>query len=314
MKISEFFEKANSKDIVINTDIDGFLCGMILQKYYGCRIVGFSNSKESIWLIPEMDSIYKPVYIDIFVNNPGVFCIDQHIVAYDDAYLKTILSWGTKMNPNLDILKKTYIGDYYHKFPFGTVHYLIALMKQDGIDVVFNDLTTTYAVQGCDWREYNICPGQIILRADDALYSSLGPYKANAANWWKQLKSFHSKTIDLLYKYLSETCKEEKNTIYKREIGDFFVNGLGCDGRDGAFNRITQLNDTTLQSRVLNYNKVIGEIVGMEMDLPREVKEYRGTAQLSAWSKEKQNSAVTYAFVCSPSKPLSSFSYTTNIR
>ena len=68
MKLSEFFEKAQTKDIVINTDIDGFLSGMILQKYYGCRVVGFSNSSESIWLCPEIKSIYEPIYIDIFVK------------------------------------------------------------------------------------------------------------------------------------------------------------------------------------------------------------------------------------------------------
>lgn len=34
---------ANNKNIVINTDIDGFLCGMVLQKYFDCNVVGFSN-------------------------------------------------------------------------------------------------------------------------------------------------------------------------------------------------------------------------------------------------------------------------------
>ena len=48
MRLSEFFNRAGTKKIVINSDIDGFLSGMILQKYYDCEIVGFSNSKESI--------------------------------------------------------------------------------------------------------------------------------------------------------------------------------------------------------------------------------------------------------------------------
>lgn len=61
--LKEIFEK--NKDIVINTDIDGFLCGMILQKYYGCRVVGFSNSRETIWLISEIEDINAPIYIDI---------------------------------------------------------------------------------------------------------------------------------------------------------------------------------------------------------------------------------------------------------
>jgi len=61
-KIKELFEK--NKNIVINSDIDGFLCGMILQKYFGCRVVGFSDSRDTVWLAPEVSDIDAPVYID----------------------------------------------------------------------------------------------------------------------------------------------------------------------------------------------------------------------------------------------------------
>lgn len=53
--LKELFER--NKNIVINTDIDGFLCGMILQKYYGCKVVGFSNSRETIWIKDGIDDI-----------------------------------------------------------------------------------------------------------------------------------------------------------------------------------------------------------------------------------------------------------------
>lgn len=61
-KIKELFEK--NKNIVINSDIDGFLCGMILQKYFGCRVVEFSDSRDTVWLAPEVSDIDAPVYID----------------------------------------------------------------------------------------------------------------------------------------------------------------------------------------------------------------------------------------------------------
>ena len=312
MKLSEFFEKAKTKDIVINTDIDGFLCGMILQKYYDCRVVGFSNSDDAIWLIPEIESIYKPVYIDIFVNKPEVFCIDQHIVAYDKSYLKRIVAWGSKMNPNLDLIEKTYTDDYYHKYPFGTVHYLIALMKLDGIDVAFNDLKKGYIVKGIDKKKYDITPGQVILRADDALYSSLGPYAENAKNWWSQLKTFQSKTIDDLYDYLYSTCKQSKNREYKDHIGQMFKRGLGCDGIDGAFDQVTDRQGKLLK-RVADYNNIINTIIGIQMDLPQELKLYKGKPDRSAWSEEKQKKAVTYAFVLGPTKADKSFSFTIDI-
>lgn len=53
--LKELFAK--NKNIIINTDIDGFLCGVILQKYFDCKIVGFSNSRETIWVSPEIEDI-----------------------------------------------------------------------------------------------------------------------------------------------------------------------------------------------------------------------------------------------------------------
>lgn len=181
---------AQNKDIVINSDIDGFLCGMILQKYYACRIVGFSNSRETIWLIPEIEDINKPIYIDLYVANPAVTCIDQHIIAYDKDHHNEICSYGTKINPNLD-RKRTFVGDmesdYYHKYPFGTVHYLIAMMAREGIQVDLPDLNKEYQtdVPGISGIKHKTCAGHIILRADDALYSTLSQYRANALDWWE---------------------------------------------------------------------------------------------------------------------------------
>ena len=40
--LREIFEDNNK--IIINTDIDGFLSGMILKQYFNCEIVGFTNS------------------------------------------------------------------------------------------------------------------------------------------------------------------------------------------------------------------------------------------------------------------------------
>ncbi|MBQ7765965.1 MAG: hypothetical protein IJ397_03870 [Lachnospiraceae bacterium] len=318
MKLSDFFKKANTKNIVINTDIDGFLSGMILQKYYGCKVVGFSDSDEYIWLSPEIKSIDEPVYIDIFINKPEVYSIDQHIIAYDATYIENFLSWGTKMNPNLDIVKTTYKKDYTHKFPFGTVHYLIALMKQDGIDVEFNDLATAHSVKGKDGVEYHICPGQVILRADDALHTTLAAYKVNASKWWEKLKAFDSETIDSLCEYMDNECSEEKSKEYKAAIGKFFLKGLECDGRvaiksDGSFRNITKSDNRTLQPRIFHYSKVIGEIVGMEMDLPKEVKTYKGTSAQVNWSKEKQKEAVTFAFIYGPGRA-NGFSYTKDFK
>lgn len=239
--LKELFEK--NRHIVVNSDIDGFLCGMLLHKYFGCNVVGFSNSRDTVWLAPEVSDIDAPVYIDLYVARPGVVCIDQHIIAYDSRHHDIIRSYGTKFNPNLE-RKRTFIGDmesdYSHKYPFGTVHYLIALMARDGIDVSLPDLSEVHRTKQWDDAAHTISAtlGHVILRADDALYSTLSKYTENAFDWWNWLDPDHDiPAIKALRKYI-ETCASANAMIYKHEIGTFFMK-LGCDGQDGAFRKVT---------------------------------------------------------------------------
>ena len=313
MKLSEFFEKAQTKDIVINTDIDGFLSGMILQRYYDCKIVGFTNSKDTIWLSPDVKSIYDPVYIDIFVNNRDTYCIDQHIVAYDRWHLEHILSYGTKLNPNLNMQKKTYLNEYAEKYPFGTVHFLIALMKLDAKEPEFNDISKPQVISGLDGEKYEITPGQLILRADDAFYTSLIKYKKNSRYWWNELKKYNSDTINRLCNYL-DSYGMDRDCIKKTQtsVEKFFLDGLKCSGKDGAFYQISD-DGKTLKDEVLNYNTQIGKIVGFELKLPKEVKVHRGTPKIEMCTKKNIRQAVTYAFIYGPQREQESFSFTIDI-
>lgn len=315
MRLSEFFRRAGTNKIVINSDIDGFLSGMILQEYYDCEVVGFSNSKESIWLTPDIASVCAPVYIDIFINEPDTYCIDQHIVAYDNGHIDRLLAYGTKLNPNLSISRRTYSGDlgnnanYSRKYPFGTVHYLIALMKEDGIEVEFNDLYQNYTITGVDSRTYTTCPGQIILRADDALHSSLGPYENNTNEWWNRLRRYNSQMIDKLISY-KDSCDKSMNEQYKEAITELFQSGLDCDGKDGSFDTVTESDGRTIQQRIIHYNQEIGKIIGIHMDLPTELVEHRGRDYIGYYNTNNLNRAFTYAFVCGPKKPQYAFSFT----
>lgn len=97
--LKELFDR--NKDIAINYDIDGFLCGMILQKYYNCKIVGFNDGRDKIWLIQEITDIDSPIYIYLYVTRPNVICIEQRIIALttfitsksQDTAQKSIAQW-----------------------------------------------------------------------------------------------------------------------------------------------------------------------------------------------------------------------------
>ena len=315
--LKELFEK--NKDIIINTDIDGFLSGMILQKYYGCRVVGFSNSRETIWVIPEVKSIYDPIYIDLYVNRPDVVCIEQHIIAYDKAHYEKIKNMGTKINPNLE-RQRTFVGDmvsdYYHKYPFGTVHYLIALMAKEGINVELGDLSSQFQIR-LNGRELTTCRGQVLLRADDALYSTLSAYRDNALDWWEWLDPNNAPAIMAMTSYI-ETCEREKAKEYKEKIGSFFTQ-LGCDGKDGAFNTVTDGNGTIL-NKILTYRNVLTSLFGIQLQIPSQYIIHKGKYILDLripgddMSILEDDNLYSYAFIFGPRPKYKNFSYTIDMQ
>lgn len=312
--LKELFE--TNRNIVINTDIDGFLCGMILQKYYDCKVVGFSDSHDTVWISPEFSDIDSPIYIDIYVARQNVTCIDQHIIAFNKEHHDTIKSYGTKFNPNLDRCR-TFVGDmdsdYFHKYPFGTVHYIIALMASEGIHVEFPDLEKSHIIKDPDNNEHVTNAGHVIMRADDALYSTLSRYRDNALDWWNWLDPEHkSPCIKSLCQFI-DSCNQDKAREYKDSIGRFFM-ALGCDKPDGAFDTITDVNGTILP-KVLNYRDVISRIVGMSLDIPERFVIHKGRYGSSSCRSStrmgilKNKRLYSYAFIRGPHSE-NNFSFT----
>lgn len=312
--LKELFAK--NKNIIINTDIDGFLSGMILQKYYGCQVVGFSNSRETIWVTSDVKSIYDPIYIDLYVNAPNVICIEQHIIAFDKSHYEKIIETGTKINPNLD-RKRTFVGDmesdYYHKYPFGTVHYLVSLMAKEGIDVDFGALATQHSFN-IGGKKYVTSAGQVMLRADDALYSTQSPYRDNALDWWDFLdpqKKFPA--IQSMVKYIN-TLEISKASEYKKDVGDFFL-ALGCDGKDGAFKTISDTNGNLLP-KVTNYLNTIINLMGINLTIPSKYNIHKGKYEVQFCRPNYDmkilysNNLYSYAFIYGPRPKYPNFSYT----
>lgn len=317
MLLRDLFQR--NPNIIINTDIDGFLSGMILQKYYNCRVVGFSNSRETIWVIPELESIYDAVYIDLYVNRPDVVCIDQHIISYNKQHHEKIEAMGTKINPNLE-RRRTFVGDYdgdyYHKYPFGTVHYLMSLMAKEGINVDFGRLGVDYRFK-INGKNYITSAGHVMLRADDALYSTLSPYRANALDWWKWLDPENkSSAINAIRRFL-DTCDINKAEKYKKDIGDFFK-ALGCDGIDGAFKTVTD-KDGNLLPKVREYNEIICGLMGMKLSLPPKYIIHKGQYLLSFCRPGndmeilESGDLYSYAFIYGPRSMYKNFSYTVDM-
>ena len=119
--------KSNQK-CIINTDLDGVLTGLVLQNYLNWEIVGFCDSKDTIWLEKtQTNNISELIFLDIFVANPNLKCIDQHIIAKDLDHANKLSRNSFKQNPNLQRIRyaSKNIKDrsaYAWKYPYNTYY------------------------------------------------------------------------------------------------------------------------------------------------------------------------------------------------
>ena len=227
--------RQNNK-IIVNTDIDGVLSAFVLCHYCGCEIVGFSNSSDGVWWRDDkIKSIYEAVYIDMYVARKDVLTIDQHIVSYDEEQRSKLAALGTKINPNLENPRSfTPASSYRYKYPFATVHYILAKLGAEGLNVQF-DLSKRIQGVGCGV----LCLGDFLLRADDAMKTTLNsPYKKNAREWWHWLDEMagETKNISDLIVFLRNCPADEVSVETKKiEIKKYFWGRYGCRKADGGF-------------------------------------------------------------------------------
>ena len=302
--LKEIFER--NPNIIINTDIDGILSGVILVKYCNCRIVGFTNSRDCVWLADGNDDLYKHVYIDMFVTDDNTTCIDQHIVALDDNHMKKITSLGCKYSPqndDEDNLRIFTSWGFKYKYPFGTLQYIIAQLESEGIKISLPDLNAPVP-------NSEITIGDLIHRADDAMKTSMYAYESNAKFWWDWLdKKAPEGCIKVMKAYLEQLGhtsdakvdaiptkdgKKHKKKDYtdqrakdvddiKAKTKEYFKSQFQCKTSDGGFNTITD-EDNNLLPNIEKYIKVISALFGAkDIAIPKHYNVHRGTVCRTRW-------------------------------
>lgn len=325
--LKELFE--NNKNIIINTDIDGILSGALLVKYLGCQIVGFTNSKDRVWLDKNQDDLYRHIYVDMFVTDDRAICIDQHIVAINDEHQEKIKAAGTKHSPQIEGNRIFTDRGFKYKYPFGTTQYILAQLIAEGFDVSLPDLDTPVPDSG-------IRMGDLIHRADDAMNSTLCSYVANARNWWNWLaeKSGNSPVIGELIEYLEDMrraaeatgdcenrLKKEVDTI-KKNTKQYFNEKFACRTGDGGFKEILG-QDNHLLPNIIDYITTVFSLMDCEdVNLPTVYATHKGiycrTRWLPIFEKEFQkdyticgHKVFSYAFIYGPGNDsMTNFSFT----
>lgn len=289
MGLRELF--ANNPNIIINTDIDGILSGVLLVKYLGCKIVGFSNSQDKVWLADGYDDLYKHVYIDMFVTDDRALCVDQHIVAINAEHQQRIIQSGTKYSPQIEGNRIFTKKDFENKYPFGTTQYIIASLEEEGITVDLPPLDTPVP-------NSTIKVGDLIHRADDAMRSTLYNYVPNSKNWWKWLKekSGDAQSISDLIDYLLSIPKmtgykmDKKDAGMKKYVDDikkntgkYFKDTFSCSKDDGDFKDITDESGNVL-NKFQQYVSAIGNIMNCQgVVIPNHYKTHSGKAYRTRW-------------------------------
>lgn len=298
---------AQNPNIIINSDIDGILSGLLLVKYCQCNIVGFTNSKEYVWLADDHDDLYGSVYVDMFVTDPRAMCIDQHIVALNDEHMQAIRNNRLVFSPqsddenNLRVFSKW---GFKNKYPFGTFQYLVAKLESEGIHVELPDLYSLVP-------NSSITVGDLLNRPDDAMNTTIcSSYIANAKNWWnwletmapngsiKQLrgyldyvKSMADKNVDDMpfkkgkKKHTAEEYNDQRGKVVEeiKKLTEAYFKKYQCKSKDCDFKIIVD-NNGILLSNVAQFADTIASILGMQkVTLPQHYITHKGIRVVTRW-------------------------------
>ena len=318
MGLVELFKQ--NPNIIINTDIDGILSGIILVKYLDCKVVGFTNSKDTVWLADGYDDLYKHVYIDMFVTSDKAVCVDQHIVAVNAFHQQKIIGSGVKYSPQIDGNRVFTDYGFKYKYPFGTFQYLIAMLQSEGVQIELPDLYSLIP-------DSRIKIGDLLHRADDAMKTTLYAYADNARLWWEWLKqkSGNAQVICDLIAYFDglRSMANPDNAVgyedrlkvlvegIKKDTKQYFADHFGCRTSDGGYKRIVD-DDGCVLENFANYVTTIGALMNCpQFRIPSNYHAHVGKYYRTRWIDlfEKEfledyticgHKVFSYAFIYGP--------------
>lgn len=255
------------QDFIFNPDLDGILSAAILVRYLGWNPVGIcacaGRPKDGVWISSEFKPKPKsPVFVDIWAANPNLRAIDQHMVALSSAHAEELLTGGQKSNPNLywkriaDSKGDASSLEYKWKYPFGVVHFIIAVLEGHGIRVDFKNRLVQEDLSAFD----------ILLRADDAGKSTATKYRPNCISWWKYLCMIGGGLTDAVSDWAIDTPPEK--SVSRQEAVESFIKLCGSDvknkSKDGNFTRhFRERCDGFFDQAVANYvDEIVWSVLG----------------------------------------------------
>lgn len=239
-----------NKKCIINADLDGLLSGMILHKFLEWEIVGFSSCcgkpDDELWLYNTDENLKECVFVDLPVYLNDFSTIDQHFIAFDKESINTYKDNENKANPNIIrervFKKEDGTSEYTMKYPFGTVHFIIAILENMGI------IDENYSL---DFRKMldDFDLADLILRADRVI-GNTSSYTANCLDWLRWLIDIGGKNTNTLFNIVQT---ELPNRILRERKVENKMKDLGCIGKDGDCSNLLRNKEYDLLKKYFNY-------------------------------------------------------------
>jgi hypothetical protein len=134
----------NIQQQIVNTDIDGLLCGALLWHLKGWPIVGFYDT-ENLWLSKNAErkvDLSSTIWVDIDMAYPGALCLSQHVVLATNDDADKVEAFKSSINPNL-FPPVSVASGYRDKYPYGTFQWLCWLVGRSIEPPSLNDRVKT---------------------------------------------------------------------------------------------------------------------------------------------------------------------------
>lgn len=113
-----------NQPMIIGNDLDALLSAQFLQHHLGWTVAGFYNY-STLYHDPQIDP-RDCVWVDLDIHHPFIGSIGHHIL--QPAATDRIPDHQLTVNPNL--LRGVDQTDFTHKYPLGTIHFLLWLHDQ----------------------------------------------------------------------------------------------------------------------------------------------------------------------------------------
>jgi hypothetical protein len=246
--IKNLFTKG--RECIINTDLDGLLSGMLLQEFLDWKIVGYSSccgkSNDELWLKDKSENIRDCVFVDLPVCVKEISSIDQHFVLYDKTSINKINCNQNKINPNImrHRMLKNGMGnnEYTLKYPFGTVHFILAILENLNLLPDFAHLDFRKKLNNFDLID-------LILRADRVI-GNFCSYTKNCIDWANWIMKIGRENTKILFNTAIKeySLRERAEHAVEKKLKD-----LGCIGIDGDCSNMFRTRDEYNLKNYLKY-------------------------------------------------------------